>query len=380
MMDALAEKIGMDPVALRLKNVSILCQAEQNRPYTSNGLPQCLTEGAKVFGWAQARARDKGTGPIVRGVGVAAGMWAYPGGPPSTAIIGYHTDGSVNLNIGAADLGTGTKTVMAMVVAEELDIPLERIEIENADTATTQFTGTSEASKTVQADSPAVRAAALEVKSKLLAMASQQLKVPVENLTLSEGQISGPGGTPKVVVGQLSGLQSQRVVVGVGVRGPNVADKAIRPFVAHFAEIEVNTRTGEVRVIRMVAAQDSGRVMNLLTFRNQVIGGLTMGIGFGLTEQRVIDGSTGKMVNDNWHDYKIPTAKDVPAELTVVPVDPQDHEASTTSTKGLGEPATIPAATAIANAFYNATGARVTSTPITLAKVISLLAERKKQG
>lgn len=325
MMDALAEKIGMDPVELRLKNVSMLCQVEQNRPYTSNGLPQCLTEGAKSFGWAQARIRDKGTGPIVRGVEVAAGMWAYPGGPPSTAIVAYHTDGSVNLNIGAADLGTGTKTVMVMVVAEELDVPLERIEIENADTASTQFTGTSEGSKTVQADSPAVRAAALEVKAKLLAMASEQLKIPVESLTLSKGQVYGPGGTPKVAVGQLSALRSQCVVVGVGTRGPNVAGKAIRPFAAHFAEVEVNKRTGEVRVIRMVAAHDSGRVMNLLTYRNQVIGGLTMGIGFGLTEQRVIDGPTGKMVNDNWHDYGIPTAKDVPADLTVVPIDPQDH-------------------------------------------------------
>jgi xanthine dehydrogenase YagR molybdenum-binding subunit len=130
----------------------------------------------------------------------------------------------------------------------------------------------------------------------------------------------------------------------------------------------------------MLAAQDSGRVMNLLTFRNQVIGGLTMGIGFGLTEHRVMDGPTGKMANHNWHDYKIPTAKDVPADLTLVPIDLHDHEACTTSTKGLGEPATIPAAAAIANAFYNATGLRITSAPITPAKVVSLLAERKKQG
>jgi CO/xanthine dehydrogenase Mo-binding subunit len=120
--------------------------------------------------------------------------------------------------------------------------------------------------------------------------------------------------------------------------------------------------------------------MNLLTFRNQVFGGLTMGIGFGLTEHRVLDSQTGKMVNANWHDYKIATAKDVPADLTCLPIDLHDHEACTTSTKGLGEPATIPAAAAIANAFYNATGVRVTSAPITPAKVISLLEERRKRG
>ncbi len=380
MMDALAEKIGMDPVELRLKNVSMLCQVEQNQPYTSNGLPQCLTEGAKTFGWAEARKRPKGTGPIVRGVGVASGMWGSPGRPPSTAIVRYYTDGSVSLNMGAADNGTGTKTVMAMVVAEELDIPLEQIDVEWADTGTTQFTGPSGGSKTVMADSPAVRAAALEVKSKLLAMASDQLKVHVENLTLSNGVISGPGGNPKIPVGQLAGMQATRVVVGVGSRGPNIAGKSIRPFATHFAEVEVNTRTGEVRVLRMVAAQDSARVMNLLTYRNQVIGGLTMGIGFGLTEHRVIDGPTGKLVNDNFHDYKVPTAMDVPAELTLVPIDLKDHEACTTSTKGLGEPATIPAAAAIANAVYNAIGVRFTSAPITPAKILNLLAERKKQG
>jgi xanthine dehydrogenase YagR molybdenum-binding subunit len=379
MLDALAEKIGMDPVELRLKNVSMVCQVEQNRPYTSNGLPQCLTEGAKAFGWTEARARAKGSGPVVRGVGVAAGMWGSPGGPPSTAVVRFYSDGSVNLNMGAADIGTGTRTVMAMVVAEELGVPLERISIENADTGTTQFTGPSGGSKTVMADSPAVRAAAIEVKSRLLAMAAGQLNVPAENLTLAGGVILGPGGQPRIAVEQLSGLRSQRVVVGVGTRGPNIAGKAIRPFVAHFAEVEVNILTGETRVLRMVAAQDSGRVMNLLTFRNQVFGGLTMGLGFALTERRVMDGPTGKMANDNWHDYKIPTAKDVPADLSLVPIDLHDHEACATSTKGLGEPATIPAASAIANAFYNATGVRITSAPITPAKVVSLLEDKRKR-
>jgi xanthine dehydrogenase YagR molybdenum-binding subunit len=379
-MDELAEKISMDPVDLRLKNVSMICQVEQNKPYTSNGLPQCLTEGAKTFGWAQARGRSKQDGPIVRGVGVAAGMWGSPGRPPSTAIVRLYPDGSVNLNMGAADLGTGTKTVMAMVVAEELGIPLQRIAIEYADTATTQFTGPSGGSKTVMVDSPAVRAAALEVKSQLLAMASQQLNVPAENLTLNNGEISGPGGNPKIAVGQLNTMKLQQVIVGVGIRGPNPPDKAIRPFAAHFAEVEVNRRTGEVRVVRMLAAQDSGRVMNLLTYCNQVRGGLTMGIGFGLTEQRQMDPPTGKMANSNWHDYKIPTAMDVPPDLAVLPIDPHDTECDTTGTKGLGEPATIPAGAAIANAVYHAIGVRPTSAPITPGRVLALLAERKKQG
>ena len=380
MMDALAEKIGMDPIDLRLKNYTPLCQVEDNKPYTSAGLRELLTQGAAAFGWKEARARAKGNGPWVRGVGVAGGMWGQAGRPPSTAIVKYYLDGSANLNMGAADLGTGTKTVMAMVVAEELGVPIERIEVVNADTGTTQYTGASGGSKTVMTDSPAVRAAAVQVKSQLLAMAAEQLKVPAESLTLKSGEISGPGGSPKVAVGALPDMRTQQVIVGVGIRGPNPTDKSIRPFATHFAEVEVNIHTGEMRVLRMVAMQDSGRVMNQMTFRSQVLGGLTMGIGFAMTERRVLDPQTGKMVNDNWHDYKIATAKDVPADLTCLPIDLRDHECDTTSTKGLGEPSTVPAAAAIANAFYNATGIRIKDAPITVGKVVSLLAERKRQG
>jgi xanthine dehydrogenase YagR molybdenum-binding subunit len=206
------------------------------------------------------------------------------------------------------------------------------------------------------------------------------LKVPAENLTIQNGEISGPGGSPKVAVGALADLRTQQVIVGVGTRGPNPTDKSIRPFAAHFAEVEVNVGTGEVRVLRMIAMQDSGRVMNPATFRSQVLGGLTFGIGFAMTERRVLDPQTGKIVNGNWHDYKIATAKDVPADLTCLPIDLHDNECDTTSTKGLGEPSTIPAAAAIANAFYNAMGIRIKNAPITVAQVVSLLADRKKQG
>jgi xanthine dehydrogenase YagR molybdenum-binding subunit len=175
-------------------------------------------------------------------------------------------------------------------------------------------------------------------------------------------------------------MQMQQVVVGVGTRAPHPSDKAIRPFATDFAEVEVNRRTGEVRVVRMLAAHDSGRVMNLMTYRNQVLGGLTQGIGFALTEQRVLDANTGKMVNDNWHDYKIPTAMDVPASLEVLTIDPHDTEVNSTGTKGLGEPALIPVAAAIANAFYHATGVRATRAPITPAAVLELLNQSGKRG
>lgn len=379
-MDTLAEKIGMDPVEFRLKNVAMVCQTEQNKPYTSNGLPQCLTEGAKAFAWKEARSRAKSEGPVVRGLGVAAGMWGYLAPPRATAIVKYFQDGSANLSIGSADIGPGQRTVMAQIVAEELAVPIAKIEVENADTLTTPPADAASGSRSVMITGPAVRAACLDVKSKLLEAAAEQLKVFVGDLKFERGEISDSTGTTRIPVRQLRVLEQQGTVIGVGVRAPHPRDKSIRPFIAHFAEIEVNKRTGEVRVLRMVAAHDSGRVMNLATYTNQVRGGITMGIGFGLTEQRVMDPNTGRMVNANFHDYKIPTAKDVPADLTVVPIDLHDMEVNSTGTKGLGEPAMIPTAAAIANAFYHATGVRATVSPITPANVLNLLNQGRKRG
>jgi xanthine dehydrogenase YagR molybdenum-binding subunit len=133
-------------------------------------------------------------------------------------------------------------------------------------------------------------------------------------------------------------------------------------------------------VLRFLSANDSGRVMNRLTYENQVIGGVTMGIGLALTEQRVFDRQTGKVVDRNWHDYKIPTAMDVPAEIVSLPIDVPDPEANTTGAKGLGEPVTIPTAAAVANAVYDAVGVRVTESPISPMRLVALLAARGTRG
>jgi CO/xanthine dehydrogenase Mo-binding subunit len=376
MLDALAEKIGMDPVELRVKNVPTVSQARNDQPYTSTGFKNCLLDGAEAFGWQAARRRAGGTGVVRRGVGMAGGMWAGGGGfGPSTVIVKLFADGSANINMGASDIGCGTKTWMAQIIAEELGVPLERISIEHADTGTTQFATPSGGSKTVPTDAPAGRAAALEVKRQILELAAEQLQVPAADLTLRDGSaVSTKDPAKTIALGEIRGVQRRGLIVGVGYRGPYVEGKAVNPFAAHFAEVEVNTRTGEIKVVRYLAAQDSGRVMNRLTYGNQVIGGITMGIGLALTEARVLDRAhTGKMVNANWHDYKVPTALDVPADQTVIAVDPHDTECNTTGAKGLGEPATIPAASAVANAIYHAIGVRFTDSPITPADVCRAL-------
>jgi len=383
MMDALAEAIGMDPVEFRLKNVPTVSQGNEGQPpYTTTGLTKCLTEGAKAFGWSGARRRPKGDGPVKRGVGMAAGLWiAGDGGPPSTVIVKLFPDGSANLNMGASDIGTGTKTVMAMVVAEELGLPLERIQIENADTGTTEYATASGGSKTVPTESPAVRDAALAVRRQLFEIAAEELKVPASELRI-EGDAVVSTKDPKTTkkIADLEGLRRRGLLLGVGTRGPNLEGKVIEPFVAQFCEVEVDTRTGQVWLLRFLSANDSGRVMNRLTYENQVIGGITMGIGLAMTEQRVFDRQTGKVVNRNWHDYKIPTAMDVPAEVTSLPMDIPDPEANTTGSKGLGEPVTIPTAAAVANAVYDAVGVRVTESPISPMRLVALLAARGTRG
>ncbi len=380
-MDALAGKLGMDPVALRLANVPKVSQRRGNQPYTSTGLAECLREGAKAFGWEAARKAKKAEGPIRKGYGVASALWGYGGGPPATVVVKLYADGSVNVNSGAADIGTGTKTVMSQVVAEELGVPLEKIQIEHADTGTTQYSGPSGGSKTVPSDMPAARAAAIEVRTKLLAGAAEEMKVPASELRL-EGPdvVSTKDPSKKLAVTAVKALDRHQVLVGVGTRGPNVEGKVISMFATHFAEVEVNTRTGEATVTRLLAAQDSARVMNRLTFECQVQGGLVMGLGLGRTEERVLDRQTGRMCNANWHDYKIPTALDVPTEQKVLSVDLVDTECNTAGAKGVGEPSTIATAAAIANAVHDAVGIRVFDSPITPPRLAALLAAAGKKG
>lgn len=386
MMDSLAEAIKMDPVDLRLKNIPTYSQARSgNPPYTTTGLKECLEAGAKAFKWKEARKsktkhEQKEKSHLRRGIGMAACLWVVGSGrPPSTIILKLFSDGSANLNMGASDIGTGTKTIMAMVAAEELGIRPHKIQIENADTGTTQYATPSGGSKTVPTEAPAVRAASIDVKQQLLKMAAQDLKADPAALSIQNGEIvSTSDPSKKVKITDVSGLKKRGVIVGVGYRGPNPKGKVVNPFGAQFCEVEVNTKTGEVEIRRFVAAHDSGRVMNRLTYDSQIIGGVTMGIGLAMIEARVLDrNETGKLCNKNWHDYKLPTALDVPAEIVSVPIELDDAEANSTGAKGHGEPVTIPTAAAIANAVYDATGIRVTDTGINPVQLSSLLAKSR---
>jgi xanthine dehydrogenase YagR molybdenum-binding subunit len=224
-----------------------------------------------------------------------------------------------------------------------------------------------------------VRDAALNCKSQIIKMAAGELEVPAEDLVLENGEVRSTVDPDKsIAVGQVRAFRASQVVVGVGYRGPNPEDTVTCPFAAQFCEVEVNTLTGEVKVLRFLGAHESGRVMNRMTYDNQIYGGITMGIGLGMTERRILDSNqTGKMVNRNFHDYKIPTALDVPADISTVAIDLGDTF-NTTGAKGIGEPVTIPTAAAVANAVYNAVGVRITDTPINPTTLAAKLAAKRE--
>jgi xanthine dehydrogenase YagR molybdenum-binding subunit len=283
--------------------------------------------------------------------------------------------------MGASDIGTGTKTWAAMIVSEELGVAVDRIQIEHADTGTTQYATASGGSKTVPSDSPAVLAAAVAVKEQLLRHAAEQLEVSVDDLEMQNLElVSKTDPEKKLPVTEVERLGRQGVIVGTGYRDPNPEGKITWPFAAQFCEVEVNTRTGEVRLLRFLGAHDSGRVLNRLTFDNQVFGGIAMGVGFGLTEERVLDRQTGTMANANFHDYKVPTIMDVAASHACLPIDQPDNEFTSTGAKGLGEPATIATAAAIANAVADAVGIRLADGPITPEKLLEGIHAQGKEA
>jgi CO/xanthine dehydrogenase Mo-binding subunit len=379
MMDMLAEKIGMDPVEIRLKNFTDVSQSRR-MPYCSAGLKDCIVDGSKKFGWKEARAGKKNEDHIKRGFGMAAGTWMLgSGGPPYTAEIRMFSDGGVTIKTGAMDLGTGTKTGAAMVAAEELGIPVENIRVINADTAITPYGGSSGGSMTLASLVPAVRRGAWLVKKQVFDWAAESLGLPADDMEFDGSTVVSRSDRKKnKSLEQLFRSKGVMDVIAIGNREPNPAQKVVMPFSAQFAEVSVNTRTGEVKVLRLVSANDSGRVVSRKSYENQVFGGMTQGLGYALTEKRVMDRQTGKMCNLNLHDYKVPGALDVPANHEVHPVDLKDNECNNVGCKGLGEPAHVPAAAAIANAIYDAIGVRPTDGPVDNRMVLELLSKKKR--
>lgn len=307
---------------------------------------------------------------------MASQIWWGAGGPPAYATIKLNRDGSARVIAGTQDLGTGTYTFMAQVASEVLEIPMDQITVILGDTGACPFCNLSGGSLTAPSVSPAVHDAAEQMKAKLISGAAAILELPEDQLRYEKGTvISKKDPTKKITISDIIRKMRERVLVTTGTRNPNPEGYAINSFGAQFAEVEVDIETGKVRVLKIAAAYDVGRVLNPKTAKNQVHGGVMQGLSFALMEQRIIDQQTGKVLTTNYHDYKIPTIKDTP-EIKVYIVSDADTLISSVGAKGIGEPAIIPTAGAIANAVYNAIGVRVKSLPITPDKVLTALQKK----
>jgi xanthine dehydrogenase YagR molybdenum-binding subunit len=373
LIDELAEKIGMDPLDFRLKNYAEV-DPVSGAPYTSKLLKEAYLKGADAIGWYKRRkpaGSDKG--PVKRGIGMASQIWWGGGGPPAGVILKLNNDGSARVIAGTQDLGTGTYTFMAMVAAEILELPIEKISVTLGDTGIAPYCGSSGGSTTSPSVSPAVRDAAEKMKEKLLSAAAAVWDVPQEQLSYSKGKIADTKDkTKEIDIPGIINKMREKTLITEGAREENPKGYTTNSFGAQFAEVEVDSDTGKVRVLKIVAAHDIGRVLNKKTLENQFHGGIIQGLGYALMENRVIDRNTGKVLTTDLHNYKLPTIADTP-EIEIYIVSEGDTLLSNTGVKGIGEPAIIPTPGAIANAVYNALGVRIKSLPITPDKILKAL-------
>ena len=371
-IDELAEKINMDPLEFRLKNYAEKDQVF-NIPYTSKRLKEAYEQGAKAIGWQRRNViPGSSTGHHKRGIGMASQIWWGGGGPPAAANMKLNRDGSIQVLAGTQDLGTGTYTIIAQVASEVMEVPIENIQVIIGDTATTPYCPSSGGSTTAPSVTPAVRDAAEQMKQKLMDAAAAMLNKPVRDLTYSKGLVSARGDSKKLSISDIIRQLNERVLVTTGYREANPEGYMINSFGAQFAEVEVDTYTGKITVLKIVAAHDIGRVLNRLTLENQFEGGIMQGLSFALMEERIMDANTGLMTNTNLHDYKLPLITDTP-QIEVIIVSETDPMISNTGVKGIGEPAIIPTAGAIANAVYNAIGVRLRELPMTPDRVLNAL-------
>ncbi len=334
-MDDLAVKLGMDPLEFRLKNDS---NEVRQREYAI---------GAEKIGWKEKyRKPGSSPGPVKTGIGCAGAAW--PAGGPSRSTQGeaqINPDGSVEFRLGVQDIGTGTKTVIAVVAAEMLGLKPEQITVKVGDTNFPPGPG-SGGSTTCASISPTV----YDICQRGLQQLQKQTGIADARGKNWFAACKKLGVNPLVVHGNwIEGL-SNRPAYGV-----------------QFAEVAVDTETGLVTVKKVVAVHDCGLIIDTLTLESQINGGVIMGMGYALYEERVMDDLSGVVLNPNFETYKLPGIADVP-EIEVVLLNMPER-----GVIGIGEPATVPTAAAIGNAVANAIGVRVGSLPITPAKVLAAL-------
>ncbi|MBI4589710.1 MAG: xanthine dehydrogenase family protein molybdopterin-binding subunit [Candidatus Rokubacteria bacterium] len=375
-MDIIADALGMDPLDLRLRN--IVREGDEGptgQLLTGVGLEECLRRAADAIGW-----NDRRPGPS-RGKGIACGWWTTTGGS-SGVYVKINPDGTVALNTGAAEIGTGALTGAAQVLAEQLSVELSDINLVSADTYSTPFDFGAQGSRTAFSVGNACRAAAADLRRQLFALASRQLGVEPDALELRERHVVAGG--KRVSLADLSRLSQQSggglIAHGTFIAPPTPYDtKRVEAHVypafhspsfhAHAVDLAVDPETGEVTLHRYVVAQDVGFALNPTYVEGQIEGGVAQGVGQALSEEIVYE--NGRVVNPNLTDYKMPTTLDLPRIESILVQHPS--AVGPYGAKGVGEPPNIEPPAAVANAVAAAIGVRITSLPITAEKIVMAL-------
>jgi len=388
-IDECAHALGMDPLAFRRQNhvqkgdydpidtEVIEGITIHHRQFNSCGLPECVERGAAAIGWETPLARVDG--PIRRGRGVATAMQGSGvarfelGG----ASIKLNEDGSFNVMTGATDIGQGSDTVLAQIAAEALGVGLEKIIMHGADTDISVFDYGSYASSTTYISGKGVEMAAREVRRQILEVAADMLTIPTDQLEIHDGVI-WTADVPTsltlaaIAIETLYGDHRQQIMG----KGDFSTHDSPAPFYAQFAEVEVDTETGQVRVTRMVNALDLGRAINPTLASGQVEGAVAMALGYALSEEIKLD-DKGRVRNPGFVDYKLFSTLDMPQMTTILVEDPEPS--GPFGAKSAGEVPVNGAAPAIANAVFDAIGVRIRDLPITPEKILAALDRQGKE-
>ena len=371
-MDEMAYELRMDPVEFRLKNYAEQ-DPQENRPWSSKSLRECYRKGAEKFGWSARKLdpRSMREGNELVGWGMATSV--YPTNrSAATATAKLDADGTVAVDSGTQDLGTGTYTVMTQVAAGYLGVPVKAVKFRLGDTYLPKAPS-SGGSQTAASVGSAVELAAQALREKLIQLAISNTSSPLAGLSaqdieVADGKLSSRSNPSKSVT-----LQELLKATGT----PSIESKAeakpgdekerysMYAFGAQFAEVRVDADLGQIRVARLIGCFAAGKILNAQTARSQFLGGMVWGIGMALEEAAVLDGRYGRFVNNNLAEYHIPVNADV-AQIEAIWVDEKDEHVNPLGVKGVGEIGITGAAAAIANAVFHATGKRVRQLPITL--------------
>ncbi len=392
-VDEMAERLGMDPVELRLKNcLDVGKHTATGQLLTESvGLPETLKKARDVSGWRKKRegyATDNGR--IRRGIGIGSIYYGVSLGAKgllldaSGAHLNVYRDGSVRIAVGGTEMGQGLLTVLCQIAADSLGAPIESIHVDHVDTSIVPDSGPSVASRTTLMTGNAVIDAATKLKAAMGEVAADMLGTSSDGIEFRDGLVRGGGGS--VTFADLANecwLRNVNTAAEGWYAAPeSTFDEngqgdayAVYSYATHVAEVEVDTETGEIHLVRVTAAHDVGRILNPVTLEGQIEGGVLQGAGMGLYEQMKTEG--GDITTPDFSTYIIPTAMDVP-EIESVFVEAR-YSKGPFGAKGIGETPAMPGAVAIANAVTHATGIRFNELPVTAEAVRLALSKRRNQ-